>query len=613
MRFKKLSIVMIVVLILSFVMIGCSNNEANNEINNEVNTEASDETSNVNVTNQVAENNTTVEKSTDVKETEKIEEVDNPAVARSATSETGMVVSGKPIASEIGAKILAQGGNAIDAAIATGFAVGCFEPNASGVGGGGFMTIYIAETDETVVIDFREVAPANATSEMFDEFRSDDGFNFYGAAFSPYAIGVPGEIMGFETALNMYGTMTMAEVLAPVISELETNGIEVTANLAGIISDMYPYLELNEGSKEIWLNEEGLPFEIGDTIYNPDLVKTLKVISAEGSNAVYKGTIAEMIVENVQSLGGVLTLEDLANYKVEIREPVVGNYRGYEIISVPPSSSGGTHIIELLNILENFNMDSYEHGSTEAIHLWTEAMKFIYADRAKYMADTGFADVPLNGLLSEDYANALAEKISMDSVITELDQPDVWPYESESTTHLSVLDEDGNIVSMTKSINFFFGSTVTVPGTGVIMNNHMMDFDLSPDGINSIESGKRPLSSMSPTLVLKDGEPFMVVGSPGGSKIIIAVAEVISNVIDYDMSMVDAVNAPRFYGKLGTDVELESRISEETVAGLEALGHTVSIKDAYYPSLGSANCIMIEDGVITGVGDPRRDGQAVGN
>lgn len=604
MRFKKLSMVMIVVLILSFVMIGCSNNEANNE----------------NVTTQVAENNTAVEETTEVTETETTETteteevaVENPAIARSATSETGMVVSGKPIASEIGAKILAQGGNAIDAAIATGFAVGCFEPNASGVGGGGFMTIYIAETGETVVIDFREVAPANATTEMFGQFMSSEGFNFYGAAFSPFAIGVPGEVMGFETALEMYGTMTMAEVLAPVIEELDNNGIEVTANLAGIISDMYPFLELNEGSKSIWLNEEGLPFEIGDTIYNPDLVKTLKAIAAEGSDAIYKGPIAEMMVENVQSLGGVLTLEDLANYKVEVREPVVGNYRGYEIVSVPPSSSGGTHIIELLNILENFDMSSYEHGSTEAIHLWTEAMKFVYADRAKYMADTAFADVPLSGLSSEDYAAALAEKISMDSVITELDQPDVWPYESESTTHLSVLDEAGNIVSMTKSVNFFFGSTVTVPGTGIIMNNHMMDFDLSPDAVNSIESGKRPLSSMSPTLVLKDGEPFMVVGSPGGSKIIIAVAEVISNAIDYDMSMVDAINAPRFYGILGTDIELESRISEETVTGLEALGHTVSVKEAYYPSLGSANCIMIEDGVITGVGDPRRDGQAVGN
>jgi len=609
MRFKKLSMVMIVVLILSFVMIGCSNNEANN----------------VNVTNQVAENNTSVEETTEVTETETTETettetteaeevvVENPAVARSATSETGMVVSGKPVASEIGAKILAQGGNAVDAAIATGFAVGAFEPNASGVGGGGFMTIYIAETGETVVIDFREVAPANASTEMFGEFFSADGFNFYGAAFSPYAIGVPGEVMGFETALEMYGTMTMAEVLAPVIEELETNGIEVTANLAGIISDMFPYLELNEGSKAIWLNEEGLPFEIGDTIYNPELVETFKAIAAEGSDAIYKGPIAEMMVENVQSLGGVLSLEDLANYEVEVREPVVGNYRGYEIVSVPPSSSGGTHIIELLNILENFDMGAYEHGSTEAIHLWTEAMKFVYADRAKYMADTAFADVPLSGLSSEDYANALAEIISMDTVITELDQPDVWPYESESTTHLSVMDEAGNIVSMTKSVNFFFGSTVTVPGTGIIMNNHMMDFDLSPDAVNSIESGKRPLSSMSPTLVLKDGEPFMVVGSPGGSKIIIAVAEVISNVIDYDMSMVEAINAPRFYGKLGTDIELESRISEETVAGLEALGHTVSVKDAYYPSLGSANCIMIEDGVITGVGDPRRDGQAVGN
>lgn len=597
MRFRKLSILMVVVMLVTFVMMGCGNT-ANNTPNNTAQTETTQDQT------------TEVTETTDT--TEPVEVEENPAIARSATSENGMVVSGKPVASSIGAKILANGGNAVDAAIATGFVVGAFEPNASGIGGGGFMTIYIAETKETVVIDFREVAPANATSEMFDQFRKDDKFDFYGAAFSPQAIGVPGEVMGFETALEMYGTMSMGEVLTPVIEELENNGIEVTSNLGNIISDMYPYLELNEGSKSVWL-KDGLPYEIGDTIFNPDYVASLKAIAEGGSEAFYSGPLAEKMVENVQSLGGVLTLEDLANYKVEIRQPVIGDYRGYEIVSVPPSSSGGTHVIELLNILENFDMTSYEHGSSEAIHLWIEGMKLIYADRAKYMADTAFADVPLHGLTSEEYAKDLSELISMDAVITELDMPDVWPYESESTTHLSVLDKDGNIVSMTKSVNFFFGSTVTVPGTGIVMNNHMMDFDLSPDAVNSIESGKRPLSSMSPTLVLKDGEPFMVVGSPGGSKIIIAVAEVISNAIDYDMSIIDAVNAPRFYGKLGTDVQVESRISEQTVEELQALGHEVAVKETYYPSLGSANCIMIKDGVITGVGDPRRDGQAVGN
>ncbi len=537
---------------------------------------------------------------------------ENPAVARSATGKNGMVVSGKPIASEIGIKILEQGGNAIDAAIATGFAVGAFEPNASGIGGGGFMTIYMAETDETVVIDFREVAPIDATPDMFNKFMNDDGFDFYEAAFSPLAIGVPGEVMGFETALETYGTLSMAEVLAPVIEELEENGIEVTANLGGIIADAFPYLELNEGSKALWLNEDGLLYEIGDTLYNPDLVETLKAISELGSQAFYSGPIAEAIVENVQSLGGVLTMADLENYSVEVRTPVVGNYRGYEIVSVPPSSSGGTHVIELLNILECFDMASFERTSPEALHIWVEAMKLVYADRAKYMADTAFADVPLNALVSDAYARDLATQISMDDIIETLDMPDAWPYESASTTHLSVMDKDGNIVSMTKSVNFFFGSTVTVPGTGIVLNNHMMDFDLTPEAANRIEPGKRPLSSMSPTLVLKDGDPFMVVGSPGGSKIIIAVAEVISNVVDYDMSLVDAVNAPRFYGKLGSDLEVEGRVPEETVTKLTALGHKVAVKEAYSPSLGSTNCILIQDGSIVGVGDPRRDGQAVG-
>ncbi|MBI9106431.1 MAG: gamma-glutamyltransferase [Spirochaetales bacterium] len=539
---------------------------------------------------------------------------DNPAIARADVARKGMVVSGKPVASQIGAAILEKGGNAIDAAVATAFAVGVFEPNASGIGGGGFMTIYLAEEDRVVVVDFRETSPANASNEMFYRFfKEDKSFDFYGAAFSPQAIGVPGEVLGLETALEKYGTMTMEEVVTPVYEELEANGIEVTGNLAGIIADMYRILSLNEGSADLWLNEDGMPYQVGDVIYNPDLVKTLKAIAKEGAKAIYEGPIAEAIVENVQALGGVLSLEDLAGYKVEIREPIVGEYRGYEIVSIPPASSGGTHIVQLLNILENFDLGSYEHGSTEAVHLWAEAMKFVYADRSKYMADTAFVDVPLSGLVSEEYAKILADKISMESVLTELDQPDVWPYESSSTTHLSVMDGDGNVVSLTKSINFFFGSGVTVPGTGIIMNNHMMDFDLTPGSVNGIEAGKRPLSSMSPSLVLKDGSPFMVIGSPGGSNIIVAVAQVISNVVDYDMSIIDAVDALRLVSKLGAGITIEGRISDDTVKALQALGHEVSVKDSYYPSLGSVNSILIDEtGVIVGVGDPRRDGQAVG-
>lgn len=534
---------------------------------------------------------------------------------RDARGMNGVVSAGKPEASKVGVEIFKKGGNAVDAAVATAFAIGVLEPNASGLGGGGFMIVRFAETGEEVVIDFREMAPANSTPDMFKEYFDENGKpkNGYAFAFNAKATGVPGEVAGLITALEKYGTMSLEEVLEPAI-KLAEEGIPVTGNLAGIIADAYEVLNANEGSKKLWLNEDGFPYNEGEVIKNPELANTLRAIAKGGKDAFYKGEIAEKIVNEVQKNGGVMTLEDLANYEVKMRKPVTGTYRGYEIVSSPPASSGGTHVVEILNILENFDMKSLGHNTVDGLHAWSEAMKMVYADRGKYMADTDFVDgVPLQGLVSKDYAKTLYDKIDMDKAAQDVEAGDPLPYESSSTTHFSVMDKEGNMVSCTKSINFFFGCGITVPETGIVMNNHMVDFNLVPGTKNSIEPGKRPLSSMSPTLVLKDGEPVMVLGSPGGKKIIAAVAQVISNVIDHDMDMQEAIIAPRMFIQPNKPLELEGRIPQDVIDGLKEKGHEISIKEEFYPSLGSVNTVIKEaNGELHGGADPRRDSQAVG-
>ncbi len=406
--------------------------------------------------------------------------------------------------------------------------------------------------------------------------------------------------------------MSREEVIAPAI-QLAEEGIPVTDNLSGILNDMYPILSANEASKKLWLNKDGLPYESGEVIKNPDLANTLRVIAEKGKEGFYTGEIAEAIVEATANAGGVITLEDLANYEVKMREPVKGTYRGYEIVSAPPASSGGTHIIQLLNILENYDMASLGHNTVDSIHAWSEAIKLVYADRAQFMGDTDYVDVPLQGLLSKEYAKTLFEKIDMEKAATDIEAGNPSKYESPSTTHFSVMDKEGNMVSVTKSVNYFFGNGVTVPETGIIMNNHMLDFTLRPGTQNSIEPGKRPLSSMSPTMILKDGEPFMVLGSPGGKKIITTVAQSISNVIDYKMDIQEAIIAPRFFVQDNEPLEIEGRVSEDVVEGLKVKGHEVSVVDAFDPSLGSVNAVIkLENGDLHGGADPRRDSQAVG-
>ncbi|MDX9898927.1 MAG: gamma-glutamyltransferase [Spirochaetia bacterium] len=531
---------------------------------------------------------------------------------REAQGVKGVVAAAKPEASQVGIDILKRGGNAVDAAVATAFALGVLEPNASGLGGGGFMIIKLAKMPEAVVIDFRETAPAAATPDMF-KYGADGKVIGNASVVGGLASGVPGEVAGLLYALENYGKFKRDRVIAPSI-ELAEKGIPVTVNLEGIIKAELAKINTFEATSKIY-TKDGLPYETGESIKNPDLAATLRLISMGGADAYYKGPLAEKIAKAVRDAGGILTAQDLADYRIQVRKPVTGTYRGYSIISTPPASSGGTHVIQILNILENMDMAQMGPGTTSSAHAWVEAMRLAFADRGKYMSDSDFVTVPLAGLTNKDYAKQLYNKIDMKKAMGTASPDDPSRYESGSTTSFSVMDREGNLVTITKSINYFFGSGVTVPGTGIIMNNHMDDFALKPGHIQSIEPGKRPLSSMTPTLVLDpSGKPFMTLGSPGATRIIAAVAQVISNVIDHGMPIQEAIFAPRLFAMASGQVQVEGRTSINTLDGLKDLGHDVNVRadwDAYF---GGVHAVLFDRAgkMLYGGADPRRDGQAAG-
>lgn len=532
---------------------------------------------------------------------------------REAQGTVGVVAAAKPEASQVGVEILKKGGNAVDAAIATAFALGVLEPNASGLGGGGFMVIKLANMKEAVVVDFRESAPAAAKPDMYkigDDGKVVNAANVVGGLAS----GVPGEVAGLLYGLEKYGSkkLTRAQIMQPSINWAK-KGIPVTVNLAKIINEELVKINKFPATAKLYSNE-GLPYETGDTIKNPDLAATLELIAKQGKDGFYKGELAKKVAAAVQETGGILTEADLAAYEPKIRKPISGSYRGYTIFSTPPASSGGTHVIEILNILENFDMAKLGDGTPAALHVWGEAMKQAFADRAKYMADTEFVKVPLTGLVNKAYAKGLAANIDMAKPLESVQAGDPSKYESGSTTSLSVMDKNGNMVAITKSINYFFGSGVVVPGTGILMNNHMDDFVPKPGSANSIEPGKRPLSSMSPTLVLDpEGKPFMTIGSPGATRIIGAVAEVISNVVDHKMSIQQATMAPRFFRMQSGDYNLEGRVSVNTKNALEKMGHKVMVRGDWDAFFGGVHAVQYDRSkkVLFGGADPRRDGQAV--
>ncbi len=537
---------------------------------------------------------------------------------RDATGENGIVTSANVYASQAGLQVLEQGGNAVDAAVAVAYALGVVEPQASGIGGGGFMLVHTADGQDSFV-DYREVAPAAQDAYTWLDENGEVKNGGLANQRGGLAIGVPGEVAGMEYALEHFGSgnVTRQQVMQPAI-DLAEKGYLVSTYQSQLINDHYgdmvgdyPVL----GS--YYLREDGLPYQNGDVFRNPDLAKTLKLIAENGKDVFYTGEIADAIITEIEKYDGVMTKEDLAGYEVNLREPVSSTYRGYKIISCPPPSSGGTHLIEILNILENYDIGSMEVNSPEYVHLFSEAFKAAFADRAAYMADTDFVnDVPLQGLTSKDYAKTIADKITEESQDWTAGNPQT--YEGQSTTSFSVADKEGNIVTVTQTIECSFGSAVAIPGYGFILNDQMHDFSTDPESVNCVEGGKHPLSSMSPTVVLnEDNTPFMTLGSPGATRIFPTITQVISRVIDSSMSLQEAVNTARIYDN-GTETGIcyelgaPGALTDESVAELEGMGHTVTAQGEWDMFFGGVQGVKYnEDGTLSGAADPRRDGKAL--
>jgi gamma-glutamyltranspeptidase/glutathione hydrolase len=529
----------------------------------------------------------------------------------------GMVVTSHTLATEVALGVLKDGGNAIDAAVTAGFALSVTQPRSGNIGGGGFMLISSEKKKAVVAIDYREKAPAGATRDMF--LGADGNVDQTLSRFSHASAGVPGTVAGLALALKKYGTITLAQSLAPAI-ELAEKGFVVTPRFAKGIKSKQKRLFKYPAGKKKFLKSNGDFYEPGDRYVQSELAETLRRIARNGTKGFYEGKTAELIVAEMQKGNGLITLKDLKNYRPKIRRPVKGTYRGFDIFSMSPPSSGGAHIIQILNILEKYPIANLGHNSAKTIHLMAEAMKRAYADRSKYLGDSDFVDVPLDSITSKQYAAFLRKAIdpNMASVSKEILPGDPVGFESNETTHFSIVDKYGNAVANTYTINFSYGSGIVVAGGGFLLNNEMDDFSAKPGvpnayGLiggeaNKIEPGKRMLSSMSPTIVLKNGKNFLVAGSPGGSRIITTTLQVIMNVIDHRLNVQAAVNAPRIHHQwLPDEIRIEEGISPDTLRLLEGMGHTITEKS----SMGAIQSIMIgEDGTMYGGADPRRSTSA---
>jgi gamma-glutamyltranspeptidase/glutathione hydrolase len=529
-------------------------------------------------------------------------------------AKSGMVTTQEAVATRIGVEILKKGGNAVDAAVAVGFALAVTLPRAGNLGGGGFMLIYNRKEGKTITVDYREKAPLKATRDMF--LNTEGNVDIDRARFSYKAAGVPGTVAGLALALKCYGTMSLQEVIEPAI-RLADKGIVVTRDLAASLKAKRERLLRWEETKKIFFKPGEVPFEPGDRLVQEDLARSLQLISQNGPQAFYKGSIAEKIAADSAANGGLITLQDLKAYRPVIRQPVRGTYRGHEIISVPPPSSGGIHLIQILNILEAFPIASMGHNSAETIHLMAEAMKLAYADRDKFLGDPDFFKLPLKGLISKKYAAKLRTRINpyRAAKATAISAGNPLLYESEDTTHFSLMDSAGNVVSNTYTLNFSYGSGIVAAGTGILLNNEMDDFSAKPGvpnaygltggEVNAIKSGKRPVSLMTPTIVMKDQKPFLATGSPGGSHIITTVLQIIMNVVDHNMNIAAASVAPRIHHQwLPDELRVEQGLSPDTIALLKARGHKVVFKNA----MGSTQSIMLTGKGFLGYSDPRQLG-----
>ncbi|MEH6634904.1 MAG: gamma-glutamyltransferase [Halioglobus sp.] len=525
----------------------------------------------------------------------------------------GMVVGTEKMATEVGSTILQQGGNAVDAAVATGFALAVTYPRAGNLTGGGFMLIHLAEENQQVFVDYRETAPKAATREMFlDEHGEVDRKLAY---FSHQSSGVPGTVAGLLYALEKYGTMTRQQVLAPAIA-LAEQGFPVSFALNFEINVRGQRLRNNPEAKRLFFQPDGEAYDIGDIWRQPDLAWTLREIAKGGADGFYKGQVAQRIAAEMKAGGGLITLQDLADYQALERAPVRGMFRGFEIVSAPPPSSGGVHILQILNILDGFDLNAMGPNSAAYLHVLAESMKLAYADRSKFLGDPDFVDVPMAELMDPAYAARQRQLIDPGRATpaSEIHPGKVLAPESDDTTHYNVADSHGNVVSNTYTLNASFGSAIAVPGTGMLLNNEMPDFATRPNHPNifglvqgeahSIAGGKRPVSSMSPTIVFRDGKPWLATGSPGGGRIINVVVQTLLNAMVFDMNVATAGISPRIHHQWLPDVMLAERgISPDTIRLLEERGHVVEQTSR---TIGRTQSIGFHDGRMYGATDTRR-------
>ncbi|MFN3960955.1 MAG: gamma-glutamyltransferase [Parvularculaceae bacterium] len=546
------------------------------------------------------------------------------AIFHPVEAENGMVAAQDRLAAEVGRDILKNGGNVVDAAVATGFALAVTHPQAGNIGGGGFMLIKFADRDEVIAIDYRERAPAAATRDMFlDEKGEVDNSR---ARFSHLSAGVPGSVMGLTTALEKYGTMPLGAVMAPAI-RLAEKGFPVTGALADALSEYSSRFE-RDPSSLAYFTKNGAPYRKGDILIQKDLARTLKTIAKNGTKGFYEGPVADRIVAEMAANGGLITHEDLKSYRAVEREAVKGTFRGYEIISMPPPSSGGVHLIEMLNVLEGYDLAAMGHNSADYLSLLVETMRRAYADRSAYLGDPDFFSVPVAALTSRDYAAAIRKKINPKRATKSSDvAPGLGPVgESEQTTHYSVMDKDGNAVAVTTTLNFTFGSSFSVDGAGFLLNNEMDDFSAKPGtpngygllggAANEIAPMKRPLSSMTPTIVVKDGKAVFATGTPGGSTIINIVLQNVLNILEFGMNPMQANAAPKIHHQWQPDrITAEPGVPVDTIRLMEARGFIFARSDKgalQQRPMGRTNTVMLYEGMLLGAADPREPDGGVG-
>ncbi len=535
-----------------------------------------------------------------------------PSIHSPVVGTRGMVVSQNEMASSVGAQILRDGGNAVDAAVAVAFALAVTLPRAGNVGGDGFITVYDARSKQVRVIDFRGIAPRAATAAMFvDNKGKERGIASYGYL----APSVPGSVAGLEHAHRKWGKLPWAKVVEPAL-RLARDGVKLTADEAFVFGWGRQRLSNSVSGKATFYKPDGGLYAKDDVLKQPDLAWTLGEIQKGGAKAFYTGEIARRIVADMKANGGLITMEDLAAYKPVERDPLVGSYRGYTVYTPPPASAGGATLLNMLNILEQFDLKAAGQGSAASLHLLAETMKLAYADRYRVLGDPAFVTAPVKGFTSKAYAIERAKLISPDKVIPGADAPvgDPLKFESPSTTHLSVADAEGNAVSLTTTLGSDFGSGVMIARTGILLNNQMNNFSHeqaweaqrtgTPPPLNAMAPGKRMLSTMMPTIIFKGDKPWLVTGTPGGSTIPTTVVQVVVNAIDYGLNVDEATHRPRIYQGNNASLRVEPGFNPDTVAALKAKGHRVTSDE----TMGSAHSIMITDNLFLGAADPRRPG-----